>query len=77
MTPIKAKDNPVYHESRAAIDGRAICVAETPGALLLRLKGTRQVLSIPWSVAYVKAAQIEADANRTRRIHTVKRGNLI
>lgn len=62
MTRIKYKAKPVWHET-GLLDkssGRFYCVAETPANLLLRMKGTRQVLSIPWSVVFIKAAWMEA-----------------
>ncbi len=76
MTKIPHRDNPVYHETRLLQDGRAIIVAETPNALLLRLKGTRQVLSLPWSKAFLVAATMEADLHRIHRKMPVRRGAL-
>lgn len=74
MTEIKYKSKPVWHETglRDSGTGRAYCVAESPTALLIRLKGTRQVLTLPWTVAYIKAAWGEAARQRLIKINERK-----
>jgi hypothetical protein len=72
MTACKFKLKPTWHQTGADCQGRAICVAESPHNLLLRLKGTRQILRLPWGVALVKAAMLEASAARLRRINERK-----
>jgi hypothetical protein len=62
MTKIRFRSPPLYHETNIAEQGRVLCVAETPSALFLRLKGTREVLTLPWGVAYVRAAYAAAEA---------------
>lgn len=74
VTRVKYRSRPVWHET-ALFDhssGRAYCVAETPVNLLVRLKGTRQVLKLPWSLAYLKAAWIEAASIRLEKINARK-----
>lgn len=74
MTEIKFKAKPVWHET-GLVDsgtGRPFCVAESPTALLMRLKGTRQVLALPWGVAYIKAAWLEAARLRLVKINERK-----
>jgi uncharacterized protein YqjF (DUF2071 family) len=44
-----------------------IVVALQPTALLLRIKGTRRVLSLPYSSAYTRAAILAADQVRTEK----------
>ena len=55
---------------------RAVCVALTPTALLLRQKGTRTVVSLPYGAAYQYAARLEADRRieQRRRRRSVARG---
>lgn len=72
MFKMKPRDKPLWHESHAAEKGREICAAEAPHNCLLRLKGTRQVLSIPWSAIYLWAARHEAEAERKRKIEARK-----
>lgn len=52
--------------------GRPILAAETPINLHLRLKGTRLVLKLPWSLCYLKAAQLEAAQIRLNKINARK-----
>lgn len=54
---------------------RSIVIEVEPRCLVLRPKGTRQRLRLPWPKLLVLAAQAEADLNRQRK-HTVKRGML-
>ena len=79
MTRIKYRDKPVWHETGLHYDGRAIAVAESPAKLLLRLKGTRQVLEIPWTVAFIRAAMMKAasiadEKKRNRKNRGTRRG---
>lgn len=67
MTRIKFKLNPVWHESGVEYQGRPLLVAETPHNILIRRKGTRQVLSLPITLAYLRAAQIEDQTSRISR----------
>lgn len=56
-------------------DGTAqgpIVVALEPSALLLRIKGRRQVLRLPFTLAYTKAAQIAAAAARLEKLNAKK-----
>jgi hypothetical protein len=83
LTKIKYKISPVWHETGAidGMTGRPYVVAETPINLLMRLKGTRQVLSLPWSVAYLRAAQLKTMMNNlqkgnAKRARSVSRGRL-
>jgi hypothetical protein len=65
MTRVRFRSKPCWHESEV-IDwqtGRTFCVAESPAALLIRLKGKRQTLSLPWSIAYLRAATLKASAD--------------
>jgi len=82
MTPIRYKARPTYRVSEVVSrDGRKareILVALEPAAILLRLKGCRTTLRLPLSVAFLKAAQLEADRVRaekkTNRKTPVRRG---
>lgn len=85
MTRIRFRSRPVWHET-GLVDsqtGRPFLVAESPSALLLRLKGTRQVLSLPWNIAYLRAATLQAQMNQLNKINRkraskreVKRGGI-
>lgn len=69
MTRIKFKIKPVWHETAATMNGRAICVAQTPGNALVRLKGTRQVLDVAWGRVYLRAAQDRAQLMRLQKMN--------
>ena len=57
--------------------GRVYCIAETPSAMLVRLKGTRQVLALPWPDAYLKAAMLKAAETKANKVkRTFRRGAL-
>jgi hypothetical protein len=79
MTQIRYRHRPVWHET-GLIDshsGRKLCVAESPAALLIRLKGTRQQLELPWNIAWFRAATLKAAVLRLGKINKrrqVKRG---
>jgi hypothetical protein len=64
MTKVRRRGEEVWHETEACIDGRAIVVAETSHNLLLRCKGRRQTLSLPWTLAFLRAAEAEAAMQR-------------
>jgi hypothetical protein len=72
VTKIKFRSPPIYHETNIVEHGRVLCVAETPSALFLRLKGTREVLTLPWGIAYVKAAYLAAEAQH-RAVKSARR----
>jgi hypothetical protein len=77
MTRCKYRSNPVWHETRAVYDGRLLLVAETPSNLLIRRKGTRQVLALPWTIAHLRACTLKAQAlaiEKINRRRAVKRG---
>lgn len=83
MTRCKLKIRPVWHETSTIIDNRALCVAERPSCVLLRLKGTRTTLMLPWSAVFLRAAtmraqeQVKAKLNRRgSRGRNVARGVL-
>lgn len=78
MTCIRHRPKPVWHDTGTLGERcRTILAAETPAALLLRLKGTRTVLALPWRAAYMKAVWLAADAKRAaRKTRSVKRGEL-
>ena len=79
MTKCKFKLQPVWHETEVVMDGRTVLVSERPACLLLRLKGTRQTLMLPWNVAYVRAAFLyseNARATKKKRRRAVQRGVL-
>ena len=81
MTIVKRRDNPVWHDT-GLLDrgsGRTYLVAETPMQLLMRMKGTRTVVKLPWNIAYMRAAWIEAERIKRERLQnrkarSVKRG---
>jgi hypothetical protein len=73
MTKIKYKIKPTWHEAQADYMGRALLVAQTPHNILLRRKGTRQTLTLPLSVAFLKAAQM---TEQTIRINKISRGRI-
>lgn len=82
MTQVKRRSKPVWHECGALdrISGRSYCVAETPAALLIRLKGTRTTLELPWGMAYLRAAQLKAALVSLQKVNrrraTVTRGRV-
>ena len=70
MTPIRYSNPPRWRQSEVLIRDRGtrlLTVALEPSALLLRLKGTRQVLRYPLSLAYDRAAWLETDRLRRER----------
>lgn len=74
MTRIRYKPHPTWWES-GHIDrgtGRIVLVAVEPSSLLLRLKGTRQVLRLPLGVAFVRAAWLEAARLRMEKLNARK-----
>lgn len=80
MTKIKLRAKPIWHETRMFEGGRELVVAETPVNLLMRRKGTRQVLQLPWNIAYLRAATLKAAQLRLDKINrkkAVKRGNAL
>lgn len=84
MTRIRYKTKPTWHETGLldSMSGRNYLVAETPTKLMLRLKGTRQMLELPWNVAWFRAATLAATmkqlnkVNAKRRARSVRRGAL-
>jgi hypothetical protein len=72
MTRIKIRHKPIWHQSAACERGREILAAESPHNCLLRLKGTRGVLTIPWTAIYLWAARHEAEQVRKRKIEARK-----
>lgn len=85
MTRIHEKriTRPVWHETHTVTKPPKpgiICVAETPSNLLLRLKGRRAVLKLPWESAFDKAIMLAvrdaalAKINRKRRARSIRRG---
>jgi hypothetical protein len=82
MTAMKYRSKPVWHQSGTADSqsGRPILAAESPSYLLVRLKGTRQVLRLPWSLVYLRAAVAEVATQRLMKINkrrAIKRGHVI
>jgi hypothetical protein len=80
MTSIRYRSKPVWHETGMHESGRPLLVAESPCNLLIRRKGTRQVLSLPWTMAYLRAATLEAARIRLEKINkrrSVKRGRVV
>jgi hypothetical protein len=70
MTKLRYTHQPRWRESEVMVrdpDARLLIVAFEPSALLLRRKGTRQVLRIPLTIAYDVAARLEADRLRAER----------
>ena len=61
MTKIRYRINPVWHETNLvdSQSGRPFCVAERPSHLLIRLKGTRTVVSLPWNIALDSVLQAQ------------------
>jgi hypothetical protein len=77
MTTLKHTPRPRWRQTSHEERGRPVCVALQPHSLLLRLKGTRRVLTLPltsaWTHAALAAARV-AIAPRFRR--NVRRGAL-
>lgn len=69
MTPCRFRTKPVFHETRTMSQGRVLCVAETPSNLLIKRKGTREVLELPWALAYLRAATIKASAIAVEKVN--------
>lgn len=72
MTSMKLRERPIWHQSHAAERGREILAAESPHNCLLRLKGTRAVLKVPWTAIYLWAARNEAEQKRKAKIEARK-----
>lgn len=72
MTKIKYKIKPTWRETGMDYDGRPMLIAQTPSNILLRLKGTRQVLELPYSIAYLRAAQITCNLLQLERARNRK-----
>ena len=66
MTKVRYRPRPVWHETRADWDGRTLVVRETPSNVLIRRKGTRQVLSLPWRFIFLQKAAKTRQACRRR-----------
>lgn len=78
MTRIKYKIKPVWHES-GTVDshsGRAMLIAESPANLLIRLKGTRQVLALPWTLCFLRAASLKAAMLRLDKMNKRKQAKV-
>lgn len=81
MTKIKYRSRPVWHETGLIdrMSGRMYVVAESPASLLIRLKGTRTILDLPWSMAFLRAAQLKvalANLNKVNKKRSVSRGRV-
>lgn len=65
MTALRQRNKPLWKETAYAVRDRGkirpVCVALEPASLLLRPKGTRQTLRLPYGVAFAQAARAEAD----------------
>lgn len=74
MTRIRFKPRPTWWESGHVdgASGRVVLVAVEPSSLLLRLKGTRQVLRLPFGVAFIRAAWLEAARIRMEKMNARK-----
>jgi len=73
MTTIKRRIRPVWHQTETVYDGRPLLVAETPHAILLRRKGTRLTLSVPWSIAYLRGATLAVQLQSLERSNRKRR----
>ena len=69
MTKVKFREKPLWKESSYyyANRDRVLLVALEPQALVLRLKGTRTTLRMPYSAAYATAAMLEAQRLRAEK----------
>lgn len=67
MTKIKFKAKKSFKESDAVFMGRSICIALEPECLVLRLKGTRTALFMPYVSAFFYAANAEAKRLREQK----------
>lgn len=72
MYKMKYRERAIWHQSQANERGREILAAESPHNCLLRLKGTRAVLQVPWTAIYLWAARHEAEAKRKAKIEARK-----
>lgn len=75
MTLLRFTPRPRWRETQASVAftagrRRAVLVALQPAAMLLRLKGTRQVLSLPFGNAFLRAAFLAADEKRNAKRET-------
>jgi hypothetical protein len=78
MTTLKHTPKPRWRQTAAEERGRPVCVALQPHSLLLRLKGKRMILEMPFASAWTTAAGLAARveiAPRFRR--NVRRGALV
>ena len=67
MTSIRYRAKPLWRESSMHEKGRPILIAETPCNLLIRLKGLRQVMALPYGLLYTWASQVEAERVRKQK----------
>lgn len=78
MTQIRFNPKPRWRESNVITRDRGrirqILVAAEPDSLLIRLKGTRGVLRLPYGVAYTRAAVLAADQVRRDRKEAKRKG---
>lgn len=78
MTKTQFRAHPIWHETSAEYDGRTLLVSESASCLMLRLKGTREIVELPYVTAFLKATMLKAEAaGPVRHRHTVKRGNTL
>lgn len=75
MYVLKFKAKPVWRETSIIVRDPTpgiVCVALQPEALLLRLKGRRQILTMPFSGAYDRACWLEAARRRMEKLNAKK-----
>lgn len=80
MTKLKHRAKPLWRETMLLGErGQPYVVALQPEGLLIRRKGSRKPLLLPYGIAFVKAAMIQANKDRAekkQRRSKVKRGVL-
>lgn len=78
---VSANGNPIWRksdiETREKSSMRFICVGLEPRSICFRLKGCKTVVRLPIGLAFDKAAELEANAMRPKRVkRTFRRGAL-
>lgn len=77
MTRLTYQPSPRWRETEVIVRDRRIrplVVALQPAAVVIRLKGNRSTVSLPWSLAYQFACRLEADRRRAEKKAAKKKG---
>lgn len=68
MTKLKFRAVPLWRESAHIFQRRALCVALEPCAVLVRLKGTRTVYTVPIESVLMLGARLEVARRKAEKL---------